>query len=239
MPKKYPDSHIDLARARGDQDMSPSARTQMRQDLKQLGFAHASENLQPQKNGFAMHVSQGSFQSHLEQMFWVRRSANNVAKMVGREPDPAVETLTQATVRSKPANSAWKKDHRQSGRLKAGEENFARILTELMTKLQTSFDSLVYTKDFDMVTLKTMDRQTLAMYMAKAETDIQEVTTIYSQLVGLLPYLEGASGAVQRLGEITARIAVMRGELVGCHRVFRQESMVIRGKSLAGGVAES
>ncbi len=238
MPKIYGKNPLEMAG--GKQDMSPSARLQMRRDLKQLGFAGASEALQPKKSGFKV-VSTGSFQPHIEQLFWVRRSANNVAKMTGRTPDPTVEEATSGGLKSKPASKVWQKDHQKSGRLKSGEESFSKILDELVQKIRTTTDSLVYNKDFDMVTLKQMDRQTLAMYMAKAEADIAEVTTIYGQLMNMLPYIEAASGAVQKLTDVTSQIANIRGELSTVYRVFRQESMVIHSgaaKTMAGSQGE-
>lgn len=243
MPKVYGRNPLDMMGRGGEKDLSPSARLQLRRDLKQLGFEGASEALQP-KDNFAVRVGSGSFKPHVEEVWFVRRQASNLAKMMGREPDPMVEKEGSGTAlprRSVESRKAWAKEHQRSGRVKASEESFTRMIDELMGRLRTTFESLVYNRDFDMLTLKNMDRHTLQMYMAKADADIEEIGTLYGQLVSMLPMVDGATGATQRIGEATNELAMLRAELTGVNRTFRTETMTIRagGRVHAEGAAGS
>lgn len=228
MPK-INDSSYGRAGGARDQDLQPSARTKLKKDLKQLGFGDASSALSPKKNDhFSVRASQGSFSQHLGDMFFIKRHANHLAKMVGNEPDQKVEAEAGAKTDKPVKRGIWKDDHKNSGRLGSAEGMFKKMLDDLLGKMKQSFDSLIYKQDFDMVTLKNMDPHTISMYMAKAEADIAEITQIYSQLMMLLPRLEGADEALRGLNELAAEIAKMRGSLDAVHRVLRQESMTIR-----------
>ena len=226
MPKTYGKNPLDAGFGK-QKDLPVSARMQMDKDLRQLGFEGANEALKPKDGNFAMRVAEGSFKRHGEDLFFVRRQANTLAKMVGREPDPEVDAKAQKPT-SKPASKIWKQEHKDSGRLSGAESVFNKLLDDMLNKMKTSCDGLVYARDFDMTTLKHMDRQTIAMYMTKAAADIQEIGQIYAQLMALLPRIEGADGATQRLNEVASSIAKMQGSLSGVHRTLRQESMTVR-----------
>ena len=225
MPKVYDDEL--KGRGKRLEDMSVSARMARQAELKSLGFEQGSQALSPnRKDGFELSVSSGSFRPHVEQMWWIRKQASSIAKSMGKNPDPEVEKKTGG--KGKPATKVWAEEVRQSGQLKANEETFTRMLKDLLGKLRVTFDALAYNRDFDMVQLKNMDRNTLDMYLARVGADVEEITQIYQQLVALLPMVEGASGAYQALNEAGSEVAQLRGDLLMMHRTFRQETMVIR-----------
>ncbi|MFT7626199.1 MAG: hypothetical protein ACI9WU_005394 [Myxococcota bacterium] len=233
MPKVYDD--VFKGRSGREQDPSVSGRMARRAELESLGFAAGAAALSPRarKDGFEMRVASGSFAAEVEHMWWIRKQANAIATGMGKAPDPEVVKRKGGSTR--PASKAWAAEVRGSGQLRANEDTFARMLRELQGKLHTTFETLAYNKQIDMLAMKSMDRHTLAMYITRAEADIEEVTTIYSQLVALMPQVEGAQDAHQVLTEVGADVARLRGELVLLHRTFRQESMVVRaGPAPAG-----
>lgn len=239
MPKVYDGSKLKFAQGHQNAgDLSVSSRMQMKQQLQQLGFAGAQAKL-GQQDHFQMRVAQGSFKAHVEQSWGARRQANVLGRMMGKQPEKTSDGKDMK-VGSKGASKGWAKEHRQTGRLQGAEGDFAAHLKDLLARVKSTYDSLVYNTKFDMMSLKTMDRQTLRMYMAKAEADLGELTMLYSKLTELGPLVEGASAATQALGNATAELAQMRFDLASTYRTFRQESMVVREgeKQQAGALPE-